>query len=54
MRGGGGFEAEFGHRGDGEVIVGAGEGGVGFLFAVALDAVDIGFWGRLGLFEVQG
>lgn len=51
--GGGWFEAKLGHGGDGKVVVGAGEGAVGCIFAGALDAVDVRVWGRLGLFKVK-
>lgn len=49
----GGFEAEFGRGGDGKIVVRARDGGIGGIFAVTLDAIDIGFWGGLGLFKVK-
>lgn len=54
VRGAGGFETQLGHGGDGEVVIGAGEGLVGCFLTGTLDAVYVGLWRRLGLFEVEG
>lgn len=54
VRGAGWFEAQFRHGGNGEVVVGAREGGVGCFLAGTLDAIYVGVWGRLGLLEFDG
>ena len=50
----GGLETELGHCGDGEVTIGTGEFGVGFVILVTLYFVDV--WGRrrLCLLKVEG
>ncbi len=54
MGGGGGFEAHFGHCGDGEGVIRAGKGVVRLFFIVSLDAVDVGMLRWLSLLEVEG
>ena len=50
----GGLETELGHCGDGEVTIGTGEFGVGFVILVTLYFVDVGVRRRLCMLKVEG
>ena len=50
----GGLETELGHFGDGEVTIGTGEFGVGFVILVALYFVNVGGRRRLCMLKVEG
>ena len=48
------FETEFGESRDGKVAFGSGKMGVGCLLVVALDVIEVGLWGGLGMLKIEG